>query len=530
MFLTACFFNNDLEPAPDAIVDQTEVLKFTPTILDTFTDSNNTSIASHTADQRPNSNTWSQTVTSSFYIQNNSLQPNRQSNADIAVIDSGLSDLSIMCDVTPFDNSGNIAYPGMVFRYVDASNYWYVFPDTANSHIEIYQVNAGVSIHKSEYTIALTSGTQINLRIDCIGNNIVLYLNGTEILTVVDSFNSTATKVGVRYGKVGTPASACIWDNFKVVPFNGQVFNWPLFTEYVSNPIASLGAGGSWEASDLNDPNVVFDPVAQEYVLFYSGYKGTGARQALGLSYSNTLPGSWVKEPTNPVFGGDLTNIQNGGVVYFNNQWFYYFGDGSSINIRLAKGATPLTLVDQGIVLSPNTSNYWEVTRVFDAFARVTQDGKTVQLWYAARNDADQINSINLATSTDGITFTKSPLNPIYRQANIRGEPSVFVPNGKEGQEMLINFDFGGVVGYRMIDQILSVDGGNTWHRRSNALSGSGAGWESNQVFDPFIFPTILANIMYLFHSGANTSGGGLNLNSEIGVASASWPYTSFKK
>lgn len=530
MFFTACLFNNDCDPSPDNIVDQYTVLNINPVVQDLFTDADNTSIASHTPDHRPNSNVWSQTASSAFYIQSNALQPNRQTDNDKAVIDSGLSNISLSCDVTPYwDGSNNSSYPGVVFRYTDANNYWYVYADGFTGVINMYQVVAGVSTQMWSYTVALISQTTYNFRIDCNGNIVTFYLNGTEITTVISSFNNTATIVGIRCGKHLSPATKQIWDNFKLVPFSGVTYNWPVFTEDVNNPLIQVGAGGSWEAADCNDPNVAFDPNNNNFALLYSGYSGSGNRQALGYATASVIDGPYTKNGGNPVHNNNT--IENGGFVYFNNQWIYLYGDGSSVNILCATSPDLITWTEKGTVLSPNVSNYWEVTRVFDAFARVTQDGKTLQLWYAARNDADQINSINLATSTDGIHFTKSPLNPIYRLANIRGEPAVFVPAGKEGKEMLLCYDFGGVNShYRQIDQILTIDGMNTWHRRSAVLQGSGAGWESNQVFDPFIYPLILSNVMYLFHSGANTSGGGLNLNSEIGVAVASFPFTSLLK
>lgn len=539
MFPFLCFYNNDQDPSPDNIVDQNSSINSNPIIQDLFTDTNGTAISAHTPNFRPNGNAWSQTAGTSFFIQSNSLQPNRQIDGDIAIIDSGVSDLSISCDVTPFSIPNNRAYAGIVFRYSDANNFWYIFPDSDNQWVQLYQVQGGVSTERLHNIITLVSGNTYNIRVDCKGNNITFYFNGTEIVTYVSSFNNNATKVGVRYGKSGSPAGVCSWDNFKVLPFSGINFNWPLFSEFVSNPILSLGAGGSWESSDINDPNVVFDSVNNRWVLLYSGYDGSvGNNQQLGLGYSTgtTILGSWSKEAGNPVFSGGGTNGQNGGIVKLGSTYYYYYGTNSASKISCATSTDLITWTGHGVVINVGAGGQWDAGGVFDAFARLRQDGVTIEVWYAAK-DGSNNRAMGYATSTDGLTFTKSSGNPLISSTlanqpwagstSTFGEPSVYVPPGREGQQYLVSFDSAqfATPGNRFISQAISLDGGSTWHYRKGGLQASGVGWESAQVFDSFVM--VDSNIMYLFHGGADTAGASLGLNIEIGVASVSYSFSS---
>jgi hypothetical protein len=495
-------------------------------ILDNLNDTDNTSLASHTPNIAPRG-AWTTTASNSFKIVGNILQADRNTDGDLGIIDSGVCDFTLNCTAISKQNtSANLAYAGLVFRYQDSSNFWYCFADTQNDRVRIYKVVAGVHSVMLNWPLTLGTTASMVIGIKCKGATVTLFIDGVEAMCVVDEQFMTATIVGVRNGKVGDGSVVPQWDGFNIIPFDGLDLNWPLFTEYAGNPIVALGAGGAWDDADCNNPNVVYDPVEKKFMVFWSGYSGTGANQGLGVARATSLLGPYTKDSNNPVF--PVTYIQNGGHIYFKGKHFYYYGAVNSLNIGLAVGNDVDHFVDWGIVLNPNTANFWEVTRVFDAFARVRQDGETVELWYSSRDDADGINSLCFATSTDGINFTKSPLNPILRLANIRGEPSVFVPDGKEGKEMLVSYDFGGENNhYRAINQMLTIDGGDTWHYRAGALTGGDQSWKSNQVFDSFTYPVIVNGLMYFYHSGGDVSGGALNLNAQIGVATAPFPFTS---
>lgn len=96
--------------------------------------------------------------------------------------------------------------------------------------------------------------------------------------------------------------------------------------------------------------------------------------------------------------------------------------DGQSYNIYLATSATvggTYTLANSGNpVLSP-TTGAWDGKFVMHPW--VVKDGSTYYMWYSAHNSVDP-QRIGLATSADGINWTKSPANPVIGPV---GEPSV---------------------------------------------------------------------------------------------------------
>lgn len=504
-------------------------------LLDTFVDTNGVAISSHTPNTFPSTG-WSQNNASSFFIQSNALQPNRQTDGDLAVIESGVSDFSISASVTPFNSSTNCAYPGVVFRYVDASNFWYVFPEPFDDVIRMYAVIDGVHNLKMEYRVTLVSGITYEFRIDCNDNVITFWLDGVECVSYVSTTHKTGTRVGFRYGKRGSPASPCSWDSLSVNPFSGLVLNWPLFTEHSGNPIVTLGASGAWDDTDVNDPVVIYDSAQSRYSLFYSGYKtGSSNVQALGKvnAVGSNLLGTWTKQVGNPVFGpSGGAYSHNGGIVKKGNTYYYYYGTANGTQISCATSTDLINWTDHGTVLTGGGGGAWDSSGVFDAFARLREDGVTIEVWYVGNKAG--VRGLNFATTTDGLTLTKRSssalieIPPCFDVSGQFGEPSVYIPPGKEGVEALISFDATiASSNLRFIGQAITLDGYQTFHYRTAALVGSGAGWEAGQVFDSFSL--VDSNVMYLFHGGTPGAGSALDIGIQIGVATAPFAYPSLQ-
>jgi len=452
------------------------------------------------------------------------LQPNRYTDGDLAVIDSGVSDLSISCVVTPFNSGSNHTHPGIVFRYQDSSNYWYYEVNPNYQQFHLYEVNGGTQSLRTQYRTTVTSGLSITLRVDCKGNNIVLYVNGVEIVTYVSASFKSNTKVGVRIGKGGSVSgSNATYSAFMVKPFSGLYLNWPLFTESASNPLIALGSPGSYDSNDANDPNVVYDSANNRYVMYYSAFNGGASGQTTAIASATSLEGPWTKFSQNPVLSlGSLPYGEDGGLVYWNNYWWKSY-ESSSGHVGMAKSADLISWTNLGAVLPDNCPGM--SISPDGSFLRITQDGSTMQCWFTTGN------TVGYVTSTDGVNFTLgsnsaflSKSTGVYTSGFY--SPAVYVPPGKEGAQYLVMCD---TFTYpsptdRVITMNISLDGGATWHERYAGLD-RGTGWMSEQVFDAD--PIVVGNKMYLFHSGANTAGGTVNLNAEIGVAIADFDSTS---
>lgn len=81
---------------------------------------------------------------------------------------------------------------------------------------------------------------------------------------------------------------------------------------------------------------------------------------------------------------------------------------------------TPIYLVDDDLnigeqVLAPNVSGQWDSAHMCCASALRHPDG-TIYLWYAARVNSDLPWRIGLATSSDGVRFTRHPDNPVLAE------------------------------------------------------------------------------------------------------------------
>lgn len=108
-------------------------------------------------------------------------------------------------------NTGGITH-GLLFRYVDNSNYLFAGLNTSTSSIDIYKRVAGTNTQLATTAVSVVSFT---LGIICTGSSLAAYRNGISVATATESFNATATKHGL-YGddqSIINP-SAFSWDNW----------------------------------------------------------------------------------------------------------------------------------------------------------------------------------------------------------------------------------------------------------------------------------------------------------------------------
>ena len=106
---------------------------------------------------------------------------------------------------------------------------------------------------------------------------------------------------------------------------------------------------------------------------------------------------------------------------------WYNGGNGAVTSIGYATSPDGITWTKYPVnpVLAP--SDYWEGTRVFAP--AVLFEGGTYKMWYSARDDYGTV-SIGYATSPDGISWTKSLSNPVLYAGNygLWDDVSVFDP------------------------------------------------------------------------------------------------------
>jgi hypothetical protein len=143
------------------------------------------------------------------------------------------------------------------------------------------------------------------------------------------------------------------WQTGYATSTNG--LDWSI---YDGNPVIASGGPTSWEASEADGPSVIKD--GSDYKMWYYGC--TLDYSSCNIGYATSLDGElWTKYPGNPVVTGTV--------------------GGGDVSI---------------------------------SWPTVVKNGSTYLMWYLS-SDGTNYTGIGLATSTDGIHWTKNTGNPILK-------------------------------------------------------------------------------------------------------------------
>ena len=187
-------------------------------------------------------------------------------------------------------------------------------------------------------------------------------------------------------------------------------YNWQ---EYEGNPILERGPNGSWDDSRVSSPSVI--KVGDTYYMYYAGTNDFFWRIGLALSPDRV---TWTKYPGNPVFNPDDfgewddLNVQDPMVIFDGTEYkMYYTGyDGSTRRIGLATSTDGLnwTRAPNNPVLTEGQQGDWDSEEVAHPF--VFYDGDKYYMYYSGYHliyPAGPYWEIGLATSTDGYHWQK---------------------------------------------------------------------------------------------------------------------------
>ena len=314
-----------------------------------------------------------------------------------------------------------------------------------------------------------------------------------------------------------------------------------------NNPILTLGAAGAFDVSDLANPDVFFDPVANRWVLTYSGYSstianpggGTGFWQ-LGFAYSASLLGTWTKEANNPIGTAPLASDGyikcNGSVVYKAGTYYHFFQRSSGPGGSGTQGLTPAILLETTTsivnggtwtrsnsgnpVLSAGTTGSYDAGGVCDPSVKLMADGVTFECLYNAYlTAAATTRTVRRATSTDGVTWTKDTsfgglAYPPWTDHGDCGEPNFL----RTGAGLHVGFDGSTSATYRRRGRAFSTDNGASWSIRFPSLS-PGTGWEAAQVLDSCW--VVSAGKLYEFYAASPNVGQAQGMGFQLGLATA---------
>lgn len=188
----------------------------TTLVSDTFTDTDGTSLATHTiAPINVPGTAW--TLNNfGFAINSNMANPtggyNLAPNA-IATVDAGQADVTVTVQVV--FNHNNVTDSGIVCRYVDNNNFWIATLNISNGTFSIYERLAGSFVLRVQASLTVTIGTTYTIQMIASGSSLSATVNGGSGLAWSSTDFQTATRHGIRTAD-NSSSTANTFDNFTI--------------------------------------------------------------------------------------------------------------------------------------------------------------------------------------------------------------------------------------------------------------------------------------------------------------------------
>tara|TARA_B100000378_G_scaffold42919_1_gene32104 strand:- start:38831 stop:40420 length:1590 start_codon:yes stop_codon:yes gene_type:complete len=205
----------------------------------------------------------------------------------------------------------------------------------------------------------------------------------------------------------------------QVMPFPAQTVAPEVYSPRslaLGATIVAPGSSSDFDQTIREIGNILHDPAdtGKEYKLVYSGHQGAYS----GVTYVGYV---YSSDGVNWTKGGKLTLGANRAsedpyLVKVGSTYYLYVEDKSDVpfrDIRCYTSTDFVTWADQGEVLGPTTG--WEAQDV--SSPTVFREGATWYMLYEGRASGQE-GAIGLATSSDGLTWTRSASNPVVRGQN----------------------------------------------------------------------------------------------------------------
>jgi len=207
------------------------------------------------------------------------------------------------------------------------------------------------------------------------------------------------------------------------------------WNKYAANPVLDISYVGGWDSLGVETVSILIDsaaPSSERYKMWYAGQTFNAYRYEIGYAYSPDGI-SWTKYPTPVLQVGSASEWDNGfiegpSVIKEGNAYkMWYCGydvtvDGSGTDGKANIGYATST---DGILWTKYANNpimmtgvaTWDSIYVQDP--HVIKEGSEYHMWYGGgQNDTYYDQQVGYATSSDGITWSKSPLNPVLTRGN----------------------------------------------------------------------------------------------------------------
>lgn len=255
------------------------------------------------------------------------------------------------------------------------------------------------------------------LRLEIVGTQLSAYCDGNLIFQVTDSSLSSGAPGISGYMAAASPTAFMTnWEGGNLV--------WTRKGTVI--PIGS--AGGSEEPAVLYEANPkILSPNADGKI--WKMWFGSGWTTD-SIYYAESADGiTWTQDSADPVISDGANNVGHGFVMKNGSTYYGFFCTDAQSATNMNRWTSPdgITWTKTNLnILSLGTSGQWDSMGLFNPVVWV--QGGTWYMLYNGRSSTAY--SIGLATSPDGVTWTKYASNPVIISAGTSAEGKTVVIDG----------------------------------------------------------------------------------------------------
>lgn len=197
------------------------------------------------------------------------------------------------------------------------------------------------------------------------------------------------------------------------------------WTKYADTPVMESGPFDTWDDAGVMSPTVIKTDTG--YKMWYCGIDGLHSK----IGYATSSDGvHWTKHSGNPIVfttsENSFSKVAVGAIPvhpcvrYVGDTYMMWFSSANSIQLATSTDGIAWTLHPDTPVLTRGDNESWEGVSVLDP--SVHFDGATYHMWYTGySNTLGTDMQIGYASSMDGINWTKYENNPILGTAEASG-------------------------------------------------------------------------------------------------------------
>jgi predicted GH43/DUF377 family glycosyl hydrolase len=245
----------------------------------------------------------------------------------------------------------------------------------------------------------------------------------------------------------------------------------PAFANF--NLVLDDGTSGEWDANGVENACVIQD--GAEYKMWYSGYNGSHYQIGLATSSDGFM---WTKHPGNPVLTAgssgrfDEFHVRSPWVIKDGSTYkMWYSGSQAGAVYRIGYATSPDGISWIKVDGSETDQSVLDLGVGFDSLdvfhcSVIKNETDDYEMWYTGADlDNGQVLEIGHASSSDGISWIKTPGNPVldFTNGGTWDDGDVYLPCViKEATDDYRMWYTGDSIGIRRIGYANSTDG-LTW-------------------------------------------------------------------